>query len=64
MGKVANDIPDLAMPDMIPGELGELLSQIEKEKVPERLLDLAVQLQAALQRGRSSEKSGSTLVSG
>ncbi len=50
MGKVPNDMPDPEGPAMIPGELGELLLQIEKEKAPERLLELAVQLQAALLR--------------
>jgi hypothetical protein len=50
MGKVVNDVPDLGAPAMIPGELGELLTQIEKEKAPERLLELAVRLQAALQQ--------------
>jgi hypothetical protein len=52
MGKVVNDMPDLEAPAMIPGELGELLGQIEREKVPEKLLELAVRLQDALARQR------------
>lgn len=39
-----------------PGEFGHLLAEIEKEAVPERLLDLALQLQAALVRRRSVEE--------
>lgn len=44
-------------PDPTPGEFDDLLKQIEKEAVPERLLDLARQLQAALveRRGRDGE---------
>ena len=40
-----------------PGELGHLLAEIEKEAVPERLLELALQRQAALvQRRREAEE--------
>ena len=41
--------------DHVPGEFDDLLRQIEKEPVPERLLELALKLQAALveQRKRS-----------
>jgi hypothetical protein len=53
MGEVANDMPDPDAAAMVPGELGELLVQIEKEKAPERLLELAVLLQAALLRQRA-----------
>lgn len=63
MGKVVNDMPDLAAP-AIPGELGELLSQIEKETVPERLLELAVELQAALARRRVHEEADRAVVNG
>jgi hypothetical protein len=40
---------------MVPGELGELLTQIELEPVPERLLELALKLQLALARQREAE---------
>ena len=44
--------------DPVPGEFDDLLRQIEKEPVPERLLELALKLQAALveQRKRSGGK--------
>lgn len=42
------DRPDDRMPEMAPGELGFLLREIEREAVPERLLELARRLQAAL----------------
>jgi hypothetical protein len=44
-----------ADPAMVPGELGDLLRQIEKEPVPERLLELALKLQVALARRRAAE---------
>lgn len=64
MGNVANDMPDPDAPAMIPGELGELLVQIEKEKSPERLLELAEQLQAALVRRRAHPDSGRVAANG
>lgn len=39
------------------GEFADLLREIEKECVPERLLDLAQQLQAALIAQREAEAS-------
>jgi len=63
MGKAVEE-PKLRLPemasadsmrlDMMPGELGALLGEIEREDVPERLLELAVRLQAALQTSRVS----------
>ena len=44
-----------AEPAMVPGELGDLLRQIEQEPVPERLLELALKLQVALARRREAE---------
>lgn len=64
MGKVANDMPDPDASAMIPGELGELLVQIEREKAPERLLELAVQLQAALVRRRTHPDTARVAVNG
>jgi hypothetical protein len=64
MRKAVHDMPDLEAPAMIPGELGELLAKIEKEAVPERLLELAVELQAALQRSRIRGQAGRAVVSG
>lgn len=45
-------------PDPAPGEFDDLLRAIEKEAVPERLLDLALRLQAALveRRGRQHDE--------
>lgn len=62
MGQAVKDAPQAPTPDMIPGELGELLAQIETETVPERLLELAVRLQAALQLTRRSIPEKRTLV--
>ncbi len=62
MGKVPNDMLDPEGPAMIPGELGELLLQIEREKAPERLLELAVQLQAALLRRHARPEAGSVAM--
>ena len=42
------DERDAAAADVTPGEYDHLLRQIEKEEIPERLLDLALKLQAAL----------------
>lgn len=42
---------------VVPGELSELLEQIEMEPVPERLLNLALQLQKALAQHRVYAKS-------
>lgn len=61
MGKVPN-MPDPDAPALIAGELGELLVQIEKEKAPERLLELAVQLQAALLRRHTRPETGSVVM--
>lgn len=49
-------------PDPAPGEFDDLLRAIEKEAIPERLLDLARQLQAALveRRGRQDDEGNST----
>lgn len=49
-------------PDPVPGEFDDLLREIEKEAVPERLLELARQLQAALveSRGRRDDEGNST----
>lgn len=44
-------------PDAVPGEFGDLLREIETEAVPERLLALAQQLQAALVAQRSRQES-------
>lgn len=46
------------VPETAPGEFDHLLREIEKEPVPERLLELALKLQAALveQRKRSGGK--------
>lgn len=41
-----------------PGELGDLLEQIEAEPVPERLLALAQQLQKALAARRLAAEAG------
>lgn len=64
MGRVANDMPDREAPAMIPGELGELLVQIERERAPERLLELAVQLQSALARWRMQSEPGDMAING
>jgi hypothetical protein len=63
-GRIERGTPGLAAPAMIPGEFGELLGQIEREAVPERLLELAVELQAALIRMRVREEAGRALVDG
>ena len=45
------DCPDdngAGLPETTRGELGHLLREIEKEPMPERLLQLALKLQAAL----------------
>lgn len=42
--------------DAARGELDSLLREIEKEEVPERLLDLARQLQAALVENRKRQE--------
>lgn len=52
MGKAVKEVTRMALPEMIPGELGELLAEIEREAAPERLLELAVRLQTALQLSR------------
>lgn len=51
-------------PDPSPGEFDELLREIEKEATPERLLELARQLQAALlaQRERKETEPSPTQV--
>lgn len=48
----------LGNPDSAPGEFDELLREIENEPMPERLLELALKLQARLveQRKRDGEK--------
>lgn len=40
------------IPGPVPGEFERLLLEIEKEPVPERLLELALKLQAALMERR------------
>ena len=46
-------------PDSAPAEFEELLREIENEPVPDRLLELALQLQAALaERRRRLEGDG------
>ena len=55
-----NDCPDNSVspvPEMAPGEFGHLLREIEKEAVPERLLELALKLQAALVEQRKQHES-------
>jgi len=42
--------------DLAPGEFGDLLREIEREAVPERLLELARQLQAALVESRRRQR--------
>lgn len=42
--------------DALPPEIGTLLEEIEKEPVPERLLELARQLQEALSERRRREE--------
>lgn len=39
----------------LPVELGQLLNEIEREPVPEKLLDLAIRLQAELQKQRAAK---------
>ncbi|MGV6874174.1 hypothetical protein ACUSIJ_15990 [Pseudochelatococcus sp. B33] len=39
---------DARVPETAPGEFDRLLREIEKEAVPARLLELALELQAAL----------------
>jgi hypothetical protein len=46
------DSPDDRTPQIVPGEFDHLLREIEKEPVPERLLELAQRLQAALAEQR------------
>lgn len=46
---------DRAATTPLPGELGFLLEAIEKEPVPDRLLQLAMQLQAVLVRERTRQ---------
>lgn len=43
-----NSAGDAAAPEIVPGEYDRLLKEIEKEEMPERLLELALKLQAAL----------------
>lgn len=43
--------------DHAPGEFDDLLREIEQEAVPERLLELALQLQAALLEQRKRQGS-------
>ena len=62
MGRAAKTTSQTPIPEMIPGELGDLLAQIETEAVPERLLELAVRLQAALQLSRTSMQEKTALV--
>lgn len=42
--------------DPAPGEFADLLHEIEKEAVPERLLELAQKLQAALVESRKRQQ--------
>lgn len=42
--------------DALPPEIGMLLQEIEREPIPERLLQLARQLQAALSERRRKEE--------
>lgn len=42
--------------DPVPGEFDDLLREIEKEAVPERLLELARKLQAALTESRKRQE--------
>lgn len=46
--------------DPAPGEFDDLLREIEKEAVPERLLELARQLQAALVESRKRQEQESS----
>ncbi|APH70351.1 hypothetical protein [Aquibium oceanicum] len=39
--------------EALPVEIGKILDDIEREPVPDRLLDLALQLQSALQTKRT-----------
>ena len=39
--------------EALPAEIREILEHIEREPVPDRLLDLALQLQSALQSKRT-----------
>lgn len=39
--------------ETFPAEIGKILEDIEREPVPDRLLDLALQLQSALQAKRT-----------
>lgn len=52
------DKHDDRLPEMVPGEYGHLLREIEKEPVPERLLELALKLQAALVEERRRQERG------
>lgn len=55
------DNQDSRMPGGMSGEFDDLLREIEKEPVPERLLDLALKLQAALvEQRRRREDEGSS----
>lgn len=56
MGEAAKDMSTTVLPEMMPGEFGALLERIELEPVPERLFELAVQLQAALQLNRQARQ--------
>jgi hypothetical protein len=62
MGRAAENPQDPTTPDLIPGEFGELLARIEKEAVPARLLELAVQLQTALRTTSKSRQDQRALV--
>ena len=46
----------LVITDPTPGEFDDLLREIEKEAVPERLLALALKLQAALAERRAAHE--------
>lgn len=53
------DNHDSRMPDGASGEFDDLLREIEKEPVPERLLELAQKLRAALlERRKKREDEG------
>lgn len=47
---------DAGGPETVPGEFGRLLREIENEAVPARLLELALELQAALVERRRRQR--------
>lgn len=58
MQKTDLDKAQATADEAVPGEFGLILREIEKEVVPERLLELALKLQAALVDQRKGGSGG------